>query len=43
MTKQQHMTATIWLLQDILAQRNARNAAQKALYEIRARMLTKGN
>ncbi len=41
MTKTQHLMATVWLLQDILAGKSARAVAQKKLYEYRALLLKK--
>lgn len=41
MTKREHKREMIRLLQDVLAQPNARTAAQKQLFLLKASMLTK--
>lgn len=41
MTKTQHLTEMVYLLQDVLAGKNARQTAQKKLYEYRAILLNK--
>lgn len=43
MTKKEHKEAIVNILQEILAQPNARTAAQHQLYLYKASLLTKGN
>ena len=42
MTKREHKEEVVTILQEILAEPNARVAAQKKLYLIKASLLTKG-
>lgn len=42
MNKRQHTEQVVSILQGILAQKNARTAAQHALYMYKASLLTKG-
>lgn len=41
MTKRNHKELVVFMLQEILAQPNARIAAQRKLYEVRASLLTR--
>ena len=41
MTKRNHKEQIVYLLQEILAKPNARSAAQRKLYKVRASLLTK--
>ena len=43
MTKKEHKQEVVHILQEILAQPNARTAAQHKLYLVKASLLTKGN
>lgn len=42
MTKREHKEEVVRVLQEILAEPNARYAAQKKLYVLKASLLTKG-
>ena len=42
MTKREHKEEVVRILQEILAESNARYAAQKKLYVLKASLLTKG-
>ena len=41
MTKKDHKRQIVYMLQEILAKPNARSAAQRKLYEVRASLLTR--